>query len=91
VRRCGTSIAASRKWHRQLIVKWHAPRGAVVLFDRHFVSEYGLGSGVEDEASWGQIHRWCIDDLYLRSDLVDCRPAPGVILRPNRAGCGRCY
>ena len=51
-----------------------------MLFDRHFVFEYEPGVRIEGEASFDRLHRWCLDALYPRPDLVICLDAPAEAL-----------
>jgi thymidylate kinase len=71
---------SAEEWYRQFVAWSYIRRGDVVLFDRHFVFEYEPGSGAEDEASWDRLHRWCIDALYPRPDLVIYLDAPAEVL-----------
>jgi thymidylate kinase len=68
------------EWYRHLVAWSYTRRGTVVLFDRHFVFEYEPGATVEGEASLDRLHRWCIDALYPRPDLVICLDAPAEVL-----------
>jgi thymidylate kinase len=71
---------SSEQWYRQFVSWSYTYRGDVVLFDRHFVFEYEPGAGAEDEAPLDRLHRWCIDSLYPRPDLVICLDAPAEVL-----------
>ena len=67
-------------WYRQLVAWSYTYRGAVVLFDRHFVFEYEPKVRIEGEAAFDRLHRWCIDALYPRPDLVIWLDAPAEVL-----------
>lgn len=71
---------SAEEWYRQFVAWSYTHRGDVVLFDRHFVFEYEPGAGVEGESSFDRLHRWCIDALYPRPDLVICLDAPAEVL-----------
>ena len=68
------------EWYRQYVAWSYTRRGEVVLFDRHFIFEYEAGARIEGEAAFDRLHRWCIDALYPRPDLVICLDAPAEIL-----------
>lgn len=68
------------EWYRQLVAWTYTNRGTVVLFDRHFLFEYEADATIEGEAFFDRLHRWCIDVLYPRPDLVICLDAPAEVL-----------
>jgi thymidylate kinase len=71
---------SAEEWYRQFVTWSYTRKGDVVLFDRHFVFEYEPGPGAEGEGFWDRFHRWCIDALYPRPDLVIYLDAPAEVL-----------
>jgi thymidylate kinase len=69
------------EWYRQLVSWYYQWQGRVVVYDRHFVFDFW------DEPSSGRrptlgrrIHRWCLQSLYPRPDLVIFLDAPPEVL-----------
>jgi thymidylate kinase len=69
------------EWYRQAVSWWHQYRGFTVLYDRHFAFDFShevSGNGVEPIDR--RVHRWCLEHLYPRPDLVVFLDAPGETL-----------
>lgn len=68
------------EWYRQL-VSWHYQlRGYVVLYDRHFLFDFGPEIAPKPWSLEQRIHAWCLTHLYPRPDLVIYLDAPGAVL-----------
>jgi thymidylate kinase len=70
----------AEEWHRQLIASWHVRRGRVVVFDRHFFSDYyayDVEAGRRRSAS-RRVHGFLL--AYPKPDLVVYLDAPPEVL-----------
>ena len=56
---------------RLAVSMWYQARGYVVIYDRHFLFDYGASSRVSD-----RIHRWFLEKVYPTPDLVLFLDAP---------------
>lgn len=77
------SLWLAEEWFRQLVATWHRMRGAVVVFDRHFVADYVLDDSSPASASEA-VHRWLLRHAYPKPDLVICLDAPGEVLHRRK-------
>jgi thymidylate kinase len=61
----------AEEWYRQLLAMAWSRRGAIVIFDRHFVADYHAYdmSGQERTLS-RRIHGWLLSRAYPKPDLV---------------------
>ncbi len=72
----------SEEWYRQAVAASYRWRGFVVLYDRHFYSDYYA----HDIAQSGalplarRIHGWVLERLYPRPDLTILLDAPAAVL-----------
>lgn len=55
---------------------WYQARGYVVIYDRHFVFDYGASSNRMSD----RIHRWFLEKVYPKPDLVLFLDAPPEML-----------
>lgn len=72
----------AEEWLRQLAAWWYGYRGYVVVFDRHFFSDYyaahiAAGAGRSRSA---RLHGFVLERLYPRPDLVVYLDAPAQVL-----------
>ncbi len=71
------------EWFRQGIVWYYRRRGYVVVFDRHFFSDYYAHDIANDDPHQpltGRIHGFFLKRLYPRPDLVIFLDAPPEVL-----------
>jgi thymidylate kinase len=71
----------AEEWYRQLIAETYRARGAIVVFDRHFLADYHAF----DVAGAGRpltrrIHGWMLAHAYPRPDLAVFLDAPPEVL-----------
>lgn len=57
---------------------WYQFRGYVVVYDRHFLFDYG--SAGKDVRATDRIHRWFLERVYPKPDLVLFLDAPSELL-----------
>ena len=70
----------AEEWFRQGVAAWWEWRGAVVVFDRHFVADYVESTGAR-AGGWSQrAHEFLLRRAYPRPDLLVCLDAPGALL-----------
>lgn len=71
----------AEQWFRQFVAWSYQVRGHVVLYDRHFVFDFG-GKPVAGETVPldKRIYQWCLVHLSPRPDLVILLDAPGEVL-----------
>lgn len=78
----------TEEWMRQLLAETYTRRGHVVVFDRHFFVDYhgsdALVRGAAPTSSLSTAHRWMLEHLYPRPDLVVCLDAPAEVLRARK-------
>jgi hypothetical protein len=70
------------EWYRQGVAEWHRRRGRVVLFDRHFYSDYHateIAGGPHPRLS-RRIHGYVLQHWYPRPELVVYLDAPATVL-----------
>lgn len=63
---------------RQAVSTWYQARGYVVVYDRHFLFDYGAGKPPRRLSD--RIHRWFLERLYPKPDLVLFLDAPSDVL-----------
>lgn len=71
------------EWFRQLIAWYYVRRGYVVLFDRHFFSDYyahDIAGDDPDRPLTSRIHGFVLDRLYPKPDLIILLDAPADLL-----------
>lgn len=72
----------AEEWFRQAVAEWHRRRGAIVVFDRHFVADYHHVDATT--GSWRppstRLHGWLLKHAYPKPQLVICLDAPGQVL-----------
>jgi thymidylate kinase len=79
------------EWYRQLVAWRYERRGYVVLFDRHFYSDYyahdiaAATSGTEKLPLSRRIHGFVLDRFYPRPDLIVLLDAPAQVLFDRKA------
>ena len=75
----------AEEWYRQLLAMVWARRGAIVIFDRHFVADYHAydiaGSG---RPIARRIHGWVLSRAYPKPDLVVFLDAPPAVLHARK-------
>jgi thymidylate kinase len=69
----------AEQWFRQLVSWLHQARGYVVLYDRHFIFDFAPEIAAEPTVE-KRLHRWLLEHLYPRPDLVIFLDAPGEVL-----------
>jgi thymidylate kinase len=72
----------AEEWYRQLVAWSHVRRGSVVLFDRHFFSDYYAYdvAGGERRSLSRRLHGFALQRLYPKPDLVVYLDAPPEVL-----------
>jgi thymidylate kinase len=72
----------AEEWFRQGLVWYYQRRGHIVLFDRHFFSDYAhdiAGNGARRPLA-ERIHGFMLARFYPRPDFVICLDAPAEVL-----------
>ena len=73
----------AEEWFRQIIAWYHIGRGRIVLFDRHFFSDY-YAHDIAPSTGEGQmgrrVHGFVLERLYPKPDLVILLDAPPEVL-----------
>ena len=78
----------AEEWYRQCIAWYHERRGSIVIFDRHFYSDYwahDISRGTCDaeprkRSLRRRIHGFVLERLYPRPDMVILLDAPAEVL-----------
>jgi thymidylate kinase len=73
----------AEEWYRLIISKYFQIRGKVILYDRHFVFDYALdklNASENNDRLTDKIHRWALDYLYEKPDLILFLYAPAEVL-----------
>jgi thymidylate kinase len=70
----------AEEWFRQGVAAWWELRGAVVVFDRHFVADYVKSTGAGPDGWSQRAHEFLLRRAYPRPDLLVCLDAPGALL-----------
>ena len=78
----GLSNRLAEEWFRQGVAWYHTRRGAIVVFDRHFYSDYYAHDIMPiDRRSWARrVHGWMLKRVYPRPDLIVLLDAPARVL-----------
>lgn len=91
VKRVGASLKSGlrlvnrlgEEWFRQLVAWIYLRRGYVVLFDRHFFSDYyahDIAGDAPSRSLSSRIHGFVLDRLYPKPDLIVFLDAPADVL-----------
>jgi thymidylate kinase len=73
----------AEEWYRQGVASYFQMRGYVVLFDRHFFSDYysyDIATTGEERAFSRRVHGYFLKHLYPRPNLVLYLDAPAEVL-----------
>lgn len=73
----------SEEWFRHAAAWYYTRRGIVVIFDRHFSSDYYVSDvkrGDDDRRFSRSIHAFFLERVYPKPDLVICLDAPADVL-----------
>jgi thymidylate kinase len=75
----------AEEWYRQVIAQAYQARGAIVVFDRHFLADYHAfdvtGGG---RPLSRRVHGWMLSRAYPRPDLVVFLDAPPEVLHRRK-------
>ncbi|MGH7202580.1 MAG: dTMP kinase [Planctomycetaceae bacterium] len=75
------------EWYRQLVAQRLRRRGCVVVFDRHYFSDYyayDIETTGRPRPLSSRLHGWMLRRVYPRPDLVICLDAPGDVLHARK-------
>lgn len=73
----------AEEWFRQILTWYYLRRGYIVLFDRHFFSDYyahDIAGNDPDRAFTRRVHGFVLDRLYPKPDLIILLDAPAELL-----------
>jgi thymidylate kinase len=72
----------AEEWYRQLLAWSYLRKGSIVVFDRHFFSDYYAYdiAGAASRQLSRRIHGMLLDKVYPKPDLVIYLDAPGEVL-----------
>jgi thymidylate kinase len=73
----------AEEWFRQILAWYHRWRGRVVVFDRHFYSDYyahEIAVAAEELSLSRRIHGFVLQHLYPKPDFVILLDAPAEVL-----------
>jgi thymidylate kinase len=73
----------AEEWYRQTLAWWHLGRGRIVIFDRHFYSDYHAHDVAVDAADRSlsrRVHGFVLEHLYPKPDYVILLDAPAEVL-----------
>ena len=73
----------AEEWFRQLVSWMYQLRGYIVIYDRHFLFEYGFASNnfdKHDKPLTERLHYYSLTRLYPKPDLVILLDAPPSVL-----------
>ena len=79
----GLAIRLAEEWFRQALVWYHMARGRIVLFDRHFYSDYyshDIAASDGERSLSQRLHGFILEHLYPKPDLVILLDAPTEVL-----------
>ena len=71
------------EWFRQIVTWYHLARGRIVLFDRHFYSDYyahDIAASAHERSVWQRLHGFVLEHVYPKPDLVILLDAPAEVL-----------
>lgn len=91
VRRAASGLKAAlrlanrlgEEWFRQTLTWYYLRRGYIVLFDRHFFSDYyahDIAGSNSDRPLSRRVHGYVLDRLYPKPDLIILLDAPAELL-----------
>ncbi|MGH7492782.1 MAG: hypothetical protein ACREOO_10345 [bacterium] len=73
----------TEEWYRQFLSWKYRRQGRIVLYDRHYKFDFELDKSstpAEQRRFTDWLHRWCLENLYPRPDLVVYLDAPAEVL-----------
>lgn len=73
----------AEEWFRQIVVWSYQRRGYVVLFDRHFFSDYyahDIAGAKRDRSLSSRLHGYILQNFYPKPDLLIFLDAPAEVL-----------
>jgi thymidylate kinase len=79
----GLANRLAEEWFRQLVTWYHMTRGRIVLFDRHFYSDYyahDIVTSAHKRSMWQRLHGFLLEHIYPKPDLVILLDAPAEVL-----------
>lgn len=79
----------AEEWFRQLTAWYHARRGSMVVFDRHFVWDYHASfprPGQPGAGGFRGLHDRLLQRRFPRPDVVICLDAPAEVLLARKEG-----
>lgn len=79
----GVSHRMAEEWYRQILAWYHLGRGRIVVFDRHFYTDYyahDVIAGRRDRPVDRRLHGFMLERLYPKPDLVILLDAPTEVL-----------
>lgn len=71
------------EWFRQVVTWYQLARGRIVLFDRHFYSDYyahDIVTGGRERSVWQRLHAFALERAHPKPDLVILLDAPAEVL-----------
>lgn len=79
----GAGNRLAEEWYRQMLAWYYLLRGRIVLFDRHFYSDYfahDIASNNGDRSMGRRVHGFVLRCVYPKPDLVILLDAPAEVL-----------
>jgi len=79
----GLGNRLAEEWFRQILAWYHVARGRIVLFDRHFYSDYyahDIVTSGRERSVWQRLHGFLLEHVYPKPDLVILLDAPAEVL-----------
>jgi len=73
----------AEEWFRQVVTWYHVARGRVVIFDRHFYTDYyahDIAASARAKSLSQRLHGFVLVHLYPKPDLVILLDAPAEVL-----------
>jgi thymidylate kinase len=76
----------AEEWYRAILARAYTARGYLVIFDRHFLYDYGPGDGTDGRGGsrTERLRRRILRRFYPRPDLVVCLDAPPEVLHERK-------
>lgn len=71
------------EWFRQIVAWYQLARGRIVLFDRHFYSDYyahDIVATARERSVWQRLHAFVLERAYPKPDFVILLDAPAEVL-----------